>query len=172
MQSYKYPVFRRFQSGVRLQLLVVLWTMGIILGTAWAATFSAAFSSWMRPVCCMRVSIVRLAVWNVLPFVITAGISAFGFYPVLYLFGFFKGLAFGATGMMCIAAFGNGGWLIRCLLLFSQLMTISAIWAVWVGICRKKRFSPWDIGLVAVYFMAVILIDYFLVCPFLGRLLK
>ncbi len=172
MQSNKFPLFRRFQSGIHLSALLVFWTFGIILGTALGAACSAASLSLMRQAITVPASFVPLAVGTTLPFVITAAIVYFGVLKLLYLLGFLKGFAFGQCGMMCLVCYGTAGWLARLLIFFSQLLSISALWLIWLQICRKQeRISRRGMYLLFLYLTAVVLADYFLVAPYTGRLI-
>lgn len=78
------------------------------------------------------------------------------------------GLFFGYSLTTIQLAYGNAGWLVRFLLMFSRCMTVPALMWYWTAGTRRKR---WAVLLLA-YFAAVFVFDYYFVAPFLKALLS
>ncbi len=174
MQTYK-SRFRfghySLSSSIRLSLLLILWTFGIILGTVISGRSSAVSVSLMRQALSAPVSIVSLFVCVCFPFAFTAAAVLSGRAWLIYFLSGLKGFSFGFTGAVCLLCFGNAGWLIRCFLLFSQITTIPALWYVWLCFCpRGIRLTRCSICSVFAYISVVVLLDYFKVAPFLSDL--
>lgn len=171
MQSNKFFCLTRFRSQLHLDALLMLWAGGIILGTTLGAEDSAIYFSLMRRSVATPVSIVGLGVCCALPFLFTAAVAWTGYLRLIYFFSFFKGYTVGFTGAICLTSYGTGGWLIRLLLLFPQLAVLPALWFIWLKLCRgENTFSVCGICSLIGYLLAAFLVNYFLVAPFLARL--
>ncbi len=170
MQTYKSPHFS-LSSSIRLTPLLILWTFGIILGTGFGGNSTAASVSLMRQALTAPVSIVSLFVCACIPFAFTAAAVLSGRAWLIYFLSGLKGFAFGITASVCFLAFGSAGWLVRSLLLFSQIANAPALWYVWICLCPGNvQLTRRGICSVAAYVFFVALLDYFKIAPFLRDL--
>ncbi len=170
MQTYKFPHFS-FTPGTRVSVFLMLWAFGIILGTFTGNCSSAQSVSLMRHVLTAPVSIVGLLICAALPFAFTAAAVLSGKPWLVYCFTFLKGFAFSYTGSLCLLSFGSSGWLVRVLLLFSQIAIVPALWYVWLSLCKENMpLNRWGISLLSSYLVSIVLLDYFVVAPYLEKL--
>ncbi len=161
MQSYKFPFFRRFRSGIHLHGLLMFWTIGIILGTVIGSECGAEIYSMMHQALIAEVSIVSLAVCNLLPFVISAVVTRCGFPRLIYCLGFCKAIGVGYTGVLCLLSFEGAGWLARLFLFCSQLLSLPALWLMWLQCCAGEKFlTKRFFLLLCIYLVVAVIVDY------------
>lgn len=170
MQTYKFPQFS-LQSSIRLSVLLMLWIFGIILGAAAGGAASSESVSLMRRVLFAPVSIVGLLICAVLPFAFSFAAVLSGRARLIYLLCGLKGFSFAYTGSLCLACFGSAGWLVRAFLLFSQIATVPALWYVWLSLCKgREKLGRTGFGFLSAHVLVAVLLDYFMVAPYLSGL--
>lgn len=170
MQTYKFRLLNS-ATGHRVYLLAFIWTVGIIFGVMASDAFSFDYYSLMDRVLNASVSIVDLLVCAFLPFAFTLAALWLMQPGLLFILCFLKALALGVLWNFCFLCFGGAGWLIRGLLLFSQIASIPACWYLWILYCYKKPFpGKLSVGLLSIYLLIVTFLDYYLAAPFLRRL--
>lgn len=153
-------------------VLACAYFIGLFSGVLISMSASDALVSTMRAAVFGRVSIFGLLSTILLPLLF----SAFAVYisrPVLLIpIAFFKAFLFSFLGMGILAAFGSAGWLVRCLLMFSDILTMPLLWWYWIrsssnqGTCQRSSL---------VCAAAVCLIgslDYCVISPFLANLIS
>ena len=118
-----------------------------------------------------RVSIVGLLTVLFLPLLISSLAALFSIKSIILLVAFFKGLTFCCCSAHIIAAFGDAGWLLRWLLMFSDsLMLIPLVW-FWnrniFGSCKSFWF---DITVCSIIGVAVGIVDLVFISPLLVSL--
>ncbi len=152
-------------------LLACVWMLGLVAGSAVflsAGTVSASRMPWAFS---SQVSIVGLLCVTGLPFLF----SAFAVYvshpgwmlPVVFL----KAVSFASVSLGLLTGFGSAGWLMRLLLMFSDLCSLPLLMIFWIRYLpgeRSLRFS----GIAVFLFCALAIgsIDYCFVSPFLAAL--
>ena len=153
--------------------LAFVWLSGLVSGVGFSNLAGDSFLSMMRGAAVSSVSIVSLLSISLLPFLI----SAFSVY--MHSFGllaglcFIKGCLFAFISMGVFTAFGSGGWLIRILMMFSDLCCLLPLWLCWLRILSgsfQGSFRPVVRGgLMAV---GIVCFDYLYVLPFLAKLVE
>ena len=145
--------------------LPVAWILGIVFG---ATGVISAENTYLITdiVVTKRPNLFLLFVINVLPIYLFTAIFVFRSYGLVFIMMFLYGLFRGFCGMCTVLAFGSGGWLVRCLLLFSGSAVSVLMWWLTLSyfVCRchvlKLLFSLLFVSLVT-------FIDYFVISPFL-----
>lgn len=115
-------------------------------------------------------SIVSLLFMTVLPFLFSALavlISPFMLYPVC--FGKAFAFAFAAVGIS--QAFGNGGWLVRLLALFSSCLLLPLLYFLWLRLLHG-RLSRCGLALILALAVLVCSVDHRIIAPVLASLIN
>lgn len=164
------PLFLRKDS---VAFLAFPWISGLVTGVVTSYFAGNSFFSLMRSVISSPVSIVGLLSAMLLPLLF----SAFAVYisspwlliPTVFLKGFFYAyLCFGI--LLC---FGDAGWLIRLLLIFSDTLMLPVFWMYWIRGLRGGR-SDLLIRTAPAFSTALLIgsIDFSVISPFLGEILS
>lgn len=167
---------RNFKTEFRkryLFFLAFIWLLGLLSGVGFSSLAGHSFFSLMRGAAFRPVSIVSLLSVSLLPFLfsaVTVYIRSFGLLAVLC---FIKGCLFAFVSMGIFAAFESAGWLLRILMMFSNLFCLLPLWWCWIRILSgapKGSFSPVvGGGLMAA---GIVCYDYLYVLPFLAKLVE
>ena len=142
-------------------LTVLFWLAGLILGTL----VFVPDSSLMRPGFPGRVSIVSAIVTATFPFLLAALAVHINCKKLLWMICFFKAFCFAFCGALLWSAYGSAGWLIRFLLIFTDICTLPVFFLCCIR--RNKR----DFVVCILISLSVACIDYFVVSPFLAKLI-
>lgn len=153
--------------------LALFWCVGLLIGVRVGTQAGDTLFSLMRTAAGSRVSIVGLLVVTVLPFLFSAAAVFFSkpwlMLPVL----FFKGLSFGACAYGVCGAFGDAGWLIRLLLLFSDGFMIPVLFWFCLRHMGGQRWAvKKDLAVCATAALIVGSLDYCFISPFLAMLIE
>ena len=152
-------------------LLLIFWFAGLILGIAY--TYRAQpFASLMRSAVSGSVSIVGLGAVLFLPYLLT--VSTVCFFRSIYLIpvAFCKAFAYGVCAACVEVAFGEAGWLIRLLLLFSDTASLPVLLWLWLRCLDNNRIARKQAFLKSAGALAIIgVVDYMVIAPFLDSVL-
>lgn len=156
----------------RCRIFVLLcWTAGLISGIAFSYA-TEAISSLMRGTLAFPVSIVGLGAVIVLPYLITAFAGFTSQLWILMPLALCKAFSFGACIAAIDLAFSSAGWLIRMLLMFSELAAIPFLLYLWL------RFLAGDdqgfrrcTALFAAFSVLIGSIDFWVIAPFLASVI-
>lgn len=167
-------VSRRWHSArcsFRVCFLAFLWVSCLVVG-CFIASGDSFIVSLMRLAPGSEVSIVGLAVVLILPLLI----SVVGLYyqkpVVVYAFSSLKAFCSGYLLYAVSVAFGSASWLMRMLLLFSDIgITIIVLWLVFRHLNGRGRTFKADIALSFFAAIMIGIMDYLLVTPFLQSLM-
>lgn len=153
---------------VSLLFLAFLWTVSAVIG-AFTCTVSVPSFSLMRLLCISKVSIVGLIVSAFLPYFLLVIIlhSCNLLFSLLFLA--FRGMLFGYCMFSVIGVFGDAAWLICILLMFSSCFLNLILFNSFICI---KRFTLFNCIPSVFALICIMIIDYFLVAPFLGLLMN
>ena len=166
-------MIHRFQAvslrRCRVWLLTLSWSGGLLCGILGFAT------NWTVPAdanALCQVSVGDLMTANLLPFLF----SVFAVYihkPLLILpIAFLRGCLFSFVSMGVMASFGSGGWLVRFLLMFSDVLLTVLLYFYWMRhISGLRRFSCLQSAAMAAAVVLVGSVDYCWITPILGRVL-
>ena len=154
------------------RVLASFWAAGLLLGALAAISADDLLASTMRTAVSGGMSISGLLSALLLPLLF----SAFAVYvskPLLLPVVFLKAFLFAYTGAGILAAFGSAGWLIACLLMFSDALMLPLLWCFWLRSVSQPRRELLRSGAFCLAGAALIgCFDYCLVAPFLASLIN
>ena len=151
--------------------LAFFWICGLLFGLILYFSAGDITASLMRSAFFSSVSIVNLLISCLLPFLF----SAYAVYlekPGLFaLIIFWKACFLMFFSMGTLEAFGSGGWLVRALLMFSDICTTGVLYLYWsIHIFSGRKHSCRGLpGCI----LAVLLIngfDFYYIAPVLARI--
>lgn len=153
-------------------LLALCWCAGLLGGCLAFLNWGMAENSWMRGVPGGTVSIVSLVEITLIPFLISAFAVCFSMAWVIYPVCFCKAVWMGFVSLGILQAFGAAGWLVRWLLLFSDLLGAPLLYGFWLRhLPGRPVASVWETGMHLAVFALLGSVDYRIVSPFLASLL-
>ena len=158
----KYPTF----------ILAFIWCFGILCGITAAHRAGDSTVSLMRMAAFRPVSIVNLLTVSVLPFVFSAVSVYLRSWQMLSALCFFKALLFGFVSSGVYIAFGDAGWLVWLMIMFSDIFCLIPLWWYWIT-CSDFRTRPvlrMAICLIAVCF--IVSLDYQVIAPSLVQAIE
>ena len=117
--------FRRY--SLRNYWIVVPWLLALFLGTYCAARSDLSVFSLVRRTAFGTVSTVCLMATQLLPFLFAAYAAYISNTILLLGACSVKLFSFGFTGYLVWTAFGSAGWLMRSLMLFSDIALIPVL---------------------------------------------
>ena len=166
------PVVRYISCNRSTLILAVVWSAGLLTGSILADGASQPFLLLTRSAAAAPVSVVGLCTITFLPFLLTA-LAVFLHRPrLLYGICFCKALLFSWSGCCIMASFGSAGWLVRLLYQFSDLLLVPVLcWFSLRHISGKHDLRLREGAGVLMIAMVVGSIDYWLVAPFLVKLI-
>ena len=164
-------VFPRAVTAGRPALIFILCRFaGLFTGALLAVQAEQFVVSLMRSAIYGRVSIVFLSVSVFLPFMITAYAVSNYKYRMLFILAFADGVYYCFCGCLVGFAYGSAGWLVRNLFLFGRhLCTPCLCWFAIHALCGKP-FNWLHRGICIGYCVLIVIIDVYLVAPFLASL--
>lgn len=169
MALYRYIRFGLPDSSrkERRFLLAFTWISGLFLGLLISHMADPFSDAWMRSLSYSAVSIVGLLVVTVLPFLLSAFLVFFFSPGLLYPLCFGKAFAFFLVMQSVCAYWDSAGWLVRCLLLFSDSLSCVVLYCFWLRRLdggRAGLLSDTLMGLTAQ--LLIFSIDYWIIAPF------
>ena len=151
--------------------LAFVWLCGLLCGVGFSNLAGDPYLSMMRIAPSGSVSIVSLLSVSLLPFLFSAFAVYIHSFGLLAGLCFIKGCLFAFVSMGLFLAYDSAGWLLRLLMMFSDLCCLVPLWWCWLHILRHAghgSFRPVLIcGAVAV---SIVGLDYLYVLPLLARL--
>ena len=146
------------------------WCMGLCTGSFAAVHTTCPLSSLMGAAASGGVSIIGLFVSLCVPFMISVLCLRFHALILIYLTAFCKAVILGFCSCAVYCCFGSAGWLVRGLLLFSEIISCTALlWLVLKHISGSDHLLR-DSVLCGTVIAAAGLADYLAVSPFLAEL--
>lgn len=151
--------------------LAFTWTLGLIAG--YYVLDQTPLISLMRSSHFLRMSIVDLILSLAIPFLVSfILLRYFSFYSVLP-FVFLKALSYFLCYGGITLIFGNAGWLLSGMLLFSDSIFVIMLLLIWFNAAIGKK--PNLRRCIAAYIIssiAIVYLDYFVVSPYVAMLLN
>ena len=152
-------------------LLVICWFAGLISGIAYSHCMQP-FASLMRGAASGAVSIVGLGAVLFLPYLLTVSAVLFSRSGFLFLIAFSKAFSYAVCATWVEFVFQNSGWMIRFLLLFSASTSLPVLLWLWFHcIGGTKNTCNNAFYIAAGYLLAIGIIDYAIIAPFLNSVL-
>ena len=151
--------------------LAIFWIFGLLAGSLTSRNADTMLAPTMLSAVSGSLSIFGLLTVILLPLLLTATavfISRPGFlYPVVFLKAFL--MAF--TGVGLLLTLGSSGWLLRFLLMFSDMLILPPLWFLWLQIVSgRDRLALYCLLIVIFLVILAGFLDYSLVAPFLADL--
>ncbi len=152
-------------------ILAFFWCLGLATGVLVALCMDESFLLLMRMAALRPVSIVSLFLTTFLPF-ITSAIAVYIAKPALLpVIAYLKAAVFSFISLMTFFSFGTAGWMIRCLVMFTDIVTLPFLYSFWhrhVG--GSLRLSVFD-GVSVVLVLLVCGMDAYWISPFIAELI-
>jgi hypothetical protein len=166
--SHKPSTLLGRHSGI---ILASCWCLGLLLGIMAAASAGEDLASKMRSAASQTVSIVPFLAY--VPFLLSAIVIHFRQPWLILLCCMMKAFLFGYCAFAVTLGFGQSGWLVRFLFLFSDVASIPIMYLYWLRCLKEncaKRYWFSCCCLAAIFVVG--LIDYCWIAPFLAGLIS
>ena len=156
---------------VRRLLLSLLWVVGFAFGGVYSFGSGNSNFFMMRSILLDSVSIVSLIAVSYIPFLFSAFAVSMGLLWLLYPICFLKAFCFGFVSTAVCISFGSAGWLMRLLLMFSDIFSLPLLFLYSLRhISDVSKFSFSEFLIIASVFMLIGSVDYCYVLPLLAML--
>ena len=140
---------------------------GIILGYFAYLHNVLNFTSLMCMLPYQHVSIVGLFCVLSLPLLLSVAAVHFSAYRLLYFIAFSKGITFSYCACYVFAAFGDAGWLVRLLVMFSDSSMLVPLFWFWNrNITGKSDTFRHEVIICGMFALAIGIFDLLVVSPF------
>lgn len=172
MAGLEHPTYFRTFRKSSVFLLAVFWTLGLGCGGYFFRLTGSNLASQMPLAAMGQPSIFGLLISFVLPFLCSAFAVYISASKLLFLIAFAKAVLFGFVTSAVCTAFGSAGWLVRVLLLFTDIGGVIFLFHYWVR--HISGFRPFSAGAFVAYLVPVfciVLADYYYISPLLQRVL-
>ena len=152
--------------------LALAWVMGLGFGGLIFCYTGEHISSLMPLAADSQLSIFGLFLSTSLPFLLCAAAVLLSMPRLLPVIGFFRAFSYAYVLCAVFAAFGNSGWLVRFLLLFTPTAGCLLLYG-YLGRYASgfRHFSPGGLGFCLICVGILVFLDYFYVSPFLRQVL-
>ncbi len=165
MRRIYFRIFFRFYQSK--YVISCFFTFGLLLSFLAASAVGEALLPAMRMVQFSHVSIIGLLSALIIP----VFISAFAVYSneswIIPILAFLKSFTFGYCAFAITAAFGSAGWLVRYLILFSDIHLICILWWFWLRHYPEKgKRILLDTAIAVTTAVFICLLDLLLIEPF------
>lgn len=152
--------------------LACAYLFGLISGVLISMSASDALCSAMRAAVYGRVSIPGLLSAILLPFLFSALAVYISSSWLLIPIAFGKAFLFAFLGTGILGAFGSAGWLVRLLLMFSDIASMPLLWWYWrKSLCGSGHFTR-NAVVAAGFVLLIGSVDYCVISPFLANLIE
>ena len=153
-------------------LLALLWALGLAAGAIAFACIDTDLVSLLTQAAEIQPSLGPLLVTATLPFLFSVVAVYLDSPRNLFWLCFLKAFCFAYVSCAVMTAFESAGWLIRWLLLFTDICSVAVLYCFWHRhITGVRSFSP---GTAAIYQAVLCLIagiDFSVISPLLRRCL-
>lgn len=157
-------------TAARQYILILFWCAGFLFGCRISNDYSNSFFFLMRGLPMAPVSIVGLLLSRILSVLILAISVWLNYRSVLYIFVFIRALTLCCVSLLVLRAFGDAGWLMRYLLLFSgSILAVGELYLALRGIAAASGFRI-SLIVYALVMFAISIVDLFCIRPFVAGL--
>lgn len=171
VRFYNISFIHSNRSFIYKVLLCCTWFLGLVLGYCFSFQISDIFASLMLSVADSRLSIVGLFFSLIFPFFISAVLLRYTSPLAILPLVFIKAFSFSLCACAVTFAFGDAGWLVRWLLIFSDSFLIVLLLWFWLkNISEEKRTIKTDLLLCIIASGLIGCADLCFVSPFLVML--
>lgn len=148
-------------------ILAVCWITGVVFGVFCYCSSPPEVASLMHRAVFCSASIVGLLNAALIPFLLSALFMALSM-PIMF-FGlcFVKAFLFSFVSVGILACSGSGGWLLRCLFLFSDCAALSVLFGYWFWFVSTPGKSCRFVTTCVVFLVLVLvtILDYRVIAP-------
>ena len=157
---------------IATRLLALSWILGMILGSLGAIYGESTLVVLVRQGVCSELSFTGISVVTMLPFLLSAFAVTFSEPWLLLLISTLKAFSFSFCAWGVCLTFGQSGWLVLILFLFSDIALIPLLYFYWLRHI-KGTIPPsfWELPLFLAIALLIGSIDYRFVSPFLSTLM-
>ena len=153
-------------------LLAASWGLGILLGYFVASSVSQTLVELVPQTTCQIMSMTGCLSVTVLPFFLTAFVVTFSEPCLLLFISTCKAFSFSFCAWGVCLAYGQCGWLVLFLFLFSDFLLIPLQYFYWLRHIRGDRApESWELPILLGAAILVGYVDYHFVAPFLASLM-
>lgn len=168
MRFPQFPPWRRCAKW----FLAASWCSGLILGIFAAMRASNILVPMMHSAVNSPASIFGLFAAAVFPFLISIYAVSISEPWLLLIISAYKAFGFSFCACAVSFAFGQSGWLVRFLFLFSDHCLLPLLYLYWLRyVSGDKPLSNWESGACIAAAVLVGCVDYFLISPFLAAVI-
>ena len=154
------------------RLLAFCWIAGLIAGAAYSC-FSADFCTVLiRRSTAQGMSFSGMMTVTTLPFLLSALAFSLSEPWLLLVISTCKAFSFSFCAVGVSLAFGQSGWLVRFLFLFSDLLQLPLLCWYWLRHIKGSANGRWDIPFCTVSLTAIGVLDYAVIAPFLASVIR
>ena len=152
-------------------LLCGMWFLGLVFGCYFSVLLEPYFLSLMHSYLIQPVSIVGLCACIFFPLLLTY-FSLFTDRTVLILaVCFSKALAFAFSASLIIRYFGEAGWLMQCLVLFSDTCYSLVLMALWLYCLQALALAKYkSLCVCSILALLIAATDYYIISPYIMEL--
>ena len=168
-----HTVFRNLKHNgfFRAVILLICWSGFLIFGIYSAAQVRYINSSLMRALINSRMTIVSLACVVFLPFFCSVVAFRLRWRLLLFLVVCIKAFAFGYSCCLVYLTFGNAGWLMRWLLVFTDSISVVPLLCYWCeNTLNPRSFTLRRGGLGILVMLILACTSYFCLIPIYSSL--
>ena len=161
-------LWRRLASG----LLSASWVLGMICGFFAASSAGKALTDLVVVSTAQQMSLIGCLSVSVLPILFAAFAVSFSEPWLLLFLSTFKAFSFSFCAWGVCLAFGQCGWLVLFLFLFSDFLLIPLQFFYWLRHIRGDRIPPiCELPIFLGISILVSCFDYCVIAPFLASLM-
>ena len=155
------------------RFLAISWFLGIALGCLAAETARSVLVDLIRRCVGAEQSIIGVLTVTALPFLLSAFAVSFSKPWLLLFISTCKAFSFSFCAWGICLAFGQSGWLVLFLLLFSDVLLVPLLYFYWLRHIRGDQGPDvWELPVLLAAAITVAFIDHQFVAPFLVALMK
>jgi hypothetical protein len=164
--------FSFFDCKLKPTILAFAWVGGLLLGAVVSVSADNLLASTMRAALSGSMSIMGPVAVVLLPLFLSAYAVYFSQPIMLAAVVFLKAFLFAYAGAALLILYPVSGWLLRWLLMFSDMVTMPILWFLWISVSFDNRESLHR-RIVICAFCSVLVgcVDLFMIVPFLARLI-
>ena len=171
--TFYLPNFINRKCNIRACILAVFWVLGLAFGALISLLNEDHLYSLMRTAVNIRVSIVHLLLIQIFPVLLSAIAVYYSIPLYIFFICIFKSVCLGFILVSLGHVFGNAGWLIRFLFMFSDTLTIPSLLLYWFKhISGMKHSFLLDTKCLVLFTLFVSFLEYFLVSPFFMSVIR
>jgi len=153
-------------------LLIFLWLAGLGSGLFFSFLAGSVFDSISDIILDSSMAFPAFVSSQLLPLLLST-VLLYASKPVfLFPLVFLKGFSFSFVSFLILSTLGASGWLVRVLLMFSDLLLIPVLWWFWLNsFSDNKRLGMQCVIITVCAVFSVCFFDFTVIAPFLVSLL-